>query len=95
MLDTEVLSRAGYYSAQQQGSYSIKKLAPALLGRGYDDLAIQGGMAAVVAWRQACREVDAEARRRIREDLLAYCGRDTHLMHEIVEALRRHAREGV
>lgn len=85
--DTEKLARAGYCHADQHGSWSIKKLAPALLGHGYDDLAIQDGMAAVVAWRQACREGDSATREKLEANLLAYCGRDTYLMHAIVERL--------
>lgn len=86
--DTETLARAGYCHADQKGSWSIKKLAPALLGSGYEDLAIQNGMAAVAAWRKVCVEEDTVVRGRLRADLLAYCGRDTSLMHEIVEKLR-------
>jgi hypothetical protein len=86
--DTEVLARSGYCHADQRGSWSIKKLAPALLGTGYQGLAIQNGLAAVAAWKSACREGDPSARERLRANLLAYCGRDTSLMHEIVEKLR-------
>lgn len=88
--DTERLLLAGYYHPAQRGSYSIKKVAPALLGRGYEGLEIQDGMAAVVAWKRAisqgCPPGDRTA---IRYDLLAYCGRDTRLMHDIIDALRR------
>jgi hypothetical protein len=89
--DTEELAHAGYYHATQQGSYSIKKLAPALLGTGYEDLAIQDGMAAVIAWRKACGKADPAVRERLRSELLAYCGRDTRLMQEIVDGLRDYA----
>lgn len=85
--DTEAISKAGYYHPDQQGSWSIKKIAPALIGRGYDDLDIADGMAAVVAWRRAVA-ADGEERERLREDLLRYCGRDAELMHGILEALR-------
>lgn len=88
--DTEKLLLAGYYHPAQQGSYSIKKVAPALLGHGYGDLEIQDGMAAVVAWKRAlARECPAEDREAIRHRLLAYCGRDTELMHDIIEEIRR------
>ena len=86
--DTEALARAGYYHPAQKGSWSIKKLAPALIGTGYEGLAIQNGLAAVAAWKNACTERDPAARERIRAELLAYCGQDTALMHEIVERLR-------
>lgn len=89
-LDTKRIAEAGYYNAAQQGSYSIKKLAPALIGRGYDDLRIGNGMAAVVAWRNAVRRDASERlRERTKSDLLDYCGRDAELMHAILEELRR------
>lgn len=88
--DTAVIARAGYYHPAQKGSYSIKQLAPALVGRGYDDLGIQSGMLAVAQWRRATDpSVSADERDRLREDLLAYCGRDAELMHAILEELRR------
>lgn len=90
LVDTEKLAKDGYYHPDQLGSWSIKKLAPCLTGRGYDDLEIQNGMMAVVAWR---RLVDAPTpaaeRARLRRWLIEYCGRDAVLMHEVLEALRR------
>lgn len=86
--DTEKLAKAGYCHADQRGSWSIKKLAPALLGSGYNDLAIQNGMAAVAAWKSALAEADPVVRDRLRADLLEYCGRDTVLMHRVIEKLR-------
>ncbi len=91
--DTETISRPGYYHPAQQGSWSIKKLAPALVGRGYEDLEIDNGMAAVLAWRKALG-ADGVERERLRAELLEYCGRDAELMHRILEALRRLSAEG-
>lgn len=88
--DSLDIAKSGYQHPEQIGSYSIKKLAPALIGRGYDDLAVSDGMAAVVAWRRAIDpETDPAERERISVDLLQYCGRDAELMHEILEELRR------
>ena len=87
LADTETIAKTGYYHRDQQGSWSIKKLAPALIGRGYDDLEITHGMAAVMAWRQAVA-AEGEERKRLRGELLRYCARDAELMHEILEALR-------
>lgn len=86
--DTETLAKAGYCHADQKGSWSIKKLAPALLESGYEDLAIQNGMAAVAAWKRALAEDDPVVKGRLRAGLLEYCGRDTLLMHRIIEKLR-------
>lgn len=89
VFDTAELVRRGYAHPAQQGSHSIKKVAPVLLARGYEDLALQDGMAAVATWKRACDPtVDADERERLRAELLAYCGRDTELLHELVEALR-------
>lgn len=85
--DTEMLARAGYCHADMEGSWSIKNLAPALLGRGYEDLSIQNGMAAVVAWKKALALSSQVERESARAELLAYCGRDTALMRELVDRL--------
>jgi hypothetical protein len=59
-----------------------------LLGKGYEGLSIQNGLEAVAAWKSACSESDPNSRTKLRADLLAYCGRDTSLMHDIVERPR-------
>jgi hypothetical protein len=62
-----------------QGSFSLKKLAPVLVGQGYDDLAIQNGMLAVTEWQKLegmnGPEKDAQL-----ASLTAYCQRDAELM---------------
>lgn len=89
-LDTLQIAKAGYHHPQQLGSYSLKKLAPALTGRGYDELAIGNGMLAVARWRQAIDpSTEPSLREQIRKDLLAYCGLDAELMHTILERLRQ------
>jgi hypothetical protein len=88
-IDTEQIARAGYYHPDQMSSYSIKRLAPALTGRGYDGLAIGDGMMAVAEWRRALRpETSAEEREAVRANLVEYCGLDAELMHDILERLR-------
>lgn len=87
--DTEEIARVGYYHPQQLGSWSLKKLAPALVGRGYDDLAVADGMAAVRAWRRmSSAGTNETGKASLRSELLAYCGRDAALMHDILEELR-------
>lgn len=89
-LDTVQISEAGYHHPAQLGSYSLKKLAPALTGRGYAELAIGNGMLAVARWRQAIDPTtDLAVRERICNDLLAYCGLDAELMHSILTQLRQ------
>lgn len=90
IFDTRQLLESGYYHPAQDGSYSLKKVSPALVGRGYQDLAVQNGMAAVVAWRVACALLPGSTRRTaIEKDLLDYCDRDTELMHSMLEAIRK------
>lgn len=62
-----------------------------LVGRGYEDLGIQDGMAAVVKWKEAIDPTTPRmAKTALERQLLAYCGRDTQLMHEIIESVRTH-----
>ncbi len=89
LYDTLDLLQSGYYHPAQRGSYSIKRAAPALLGRGYEDLDIQDGMAAVVSWKKAIDPAtDPKTRADLAASLREYCGRDTLLMYDIVEAVR-------
>ena len=77
-----------YLHPAQLGSASIKAVLPVLAGRGYEHLEIQEGDEAS---REFLRSLDPtttpEERERIRAALLAYCGRDTEGMVEIVRAL--------
>lgn len=92
IFDTVQLLEAGYYNPAQHGSYSLKKIAPALLGRGYEDLQIQSGMAAVIGWKQLISPTTAAAtKQQVSNDLRHYCGRDTRLMHDMIEAVRAFA----
>lgn len=89
LCDTEKIAKAGYYHPRQLGSWSIKALAPCLTGRGYDDLEIQHGMAAVVGWRRLLNAAPGSPERdELRRRLLEYCGRDAVLMHEVLQKLR-------
>lgn len=77
-----------YYPAQH-GSASIKAVLPALTGRGYEKLAIRDGSEASEEFKRITfTEVNPTERRRVREDLEAYCGLDTRGMVDIVARLR-------
>lgn len=79
-----------YYHPEQHGSASMKAVLPALTGKGYDGLAIQEGNTASNEFlRVTFGDVAEEERRRVRERLEQYCGRDTEGMIWIVDALRR------
>jgi hypothetical protein len=67
-----------------RGSYSLKKVAPAVAGITYDDLDIgEGGDASAVFYRLATDfSLSGDDRGRYRSALLEYCSRDTlALMH--------------
>ncbi len=89
LFDTCDLLRRGYYHYDQHGSYSIKKVAPVLLGKSYDHLAIQDGMTAVAKWKYATSDAtSAEEKAKIGGHLKSYCQQDTMLMCEIIRKIR-------
>lgn len=79
-----------YYTPQMQGSYSIKKVLPALVPElSYENLNIQeGGTASntFTAMLQGNFKGDEE---QTRKDLLAYCELDTLAMVKILEKLKQ------
>jgi hypothetical protein len=77
-----------YYHPAQHGSASIKKVLPAITGKGYDNLAINNGDAASGAFLAVTYgEATEEERLQVRRDLEKYCGLDTEGMIWIVEKL--------
>jgi hypothetical protein len=78
-----------YYHPEQRGSASIKSVLPALTGSGYDDLDINNGDAASLAFlNMTYGQMPAAERAKTRADLERYCGLDTEGMIRIVERLR-------
>lgn len=78
-----------YYHPSQDGSASMKKVLPALTGRGYDEMEIQeGGTASMEYMRVTFGEVTEAERRKVRAALEQYCGRDTEGMVWILDALQ-------
>ena len=79
-----------YYTPSMQGSYSIKKVLPALVPElSYKMLNIQEGGTASNTFSQMVQgnfEGDAV---QTRTDLLAYCKMDTYAMVKILEVLKR------
>jgi hypothetical protein len=86
----EPFARFDYYHPAQNGSASLKAVLPVLGARGYDHLEVQDGTAAAREFlRLRQGGVAAGEAARVRAALLAYCGRDTEGMVEIVAALER------
>ena len=73
-----------------EGSTSIKAVLPALVpSMSYDGMAVADGGGAIRAYAEFLKpETTAMRRRKIREDLLAYCGQDTLAMVKVLEALQ-------
>jgi predicted RecB family nuclease len=91
LVDVHGLARAHVYHPDFCGSFSIKKVAPALApGFGYGDLdAVAEGNAASAAFLRLARgELEPSEAQRMRKALLAYCERDTLALVEVHRALR-------
>lgn len=70
------------------GKYSIKNVLPILTDLTYDGMEIAGGMTASIKWfHAATRRGTADERKKIFNDLEAYCKRDTLAMVRIYEHL--------
>lgn len=81
-------SRKHYYMPEMKGSYSIKKVLPALVPKySYADLNISEGGAASLSFEGLYNETVDTKISTIRKDLLAYCKLDTLAMVEILKVL--------
>src|SRR5262249_6636231 len=78
------------------GSFGLKSVLPALVPElRYDALAIADGATASLELERLLfpeRELGAEARAHLREDLLRYCGQDSWGLVKLLECLRHLAR---
>jgi hypothetical protein len=74
-----------YYNPKQQGSASIKKVLPALVGKDYSGMEISDGGSASVEFYNMCYNNG----KNVREALLKYCCLDTLAEVLIVEKLGR------
>jgi len=78
-----------YYCPTQKGSYSIKKVLPAITGKGYDNLEINNGGDASVRYFNSHIRDKEEVKNKLRQNLLNYCGLDTEGMVWIVDELKK------
>lgn len=86
-----VFSNKNYYKREMEGSYSIKKVLPALFPNDpeldYSNLpGVKKGDQASAAFKEMANTTPEEVAR-IREELLAYCKLDTYAMVKIWEKL--------
>ncbi|MCZ7615351.1 MAG: hypothetical protein M5T52_17860 [Ignavibacteriaceae bacterium] len=76
-----------------KGSYSIKVVLPALVpDLSYDDLEINEGGLASIAYESLQSETDLMVIAEIKQQLLEYCKLDTHGMVRILEELEKIAK---
>jgi len=79
-----------YYHASQKDTASLKKVLPAVTGKGYEEMNIGAGMDASIAYgRIMYGDVTEEEIARVRGDLLKYCKLDTEGMIWVVDELRK------
>ena len=78
-----------YYDKSQKGSYSIKKVLPAVTGKSYEELEIGNGGDASMMYFYSHIKPKLENKEEIRKNLLKYCGLDTEGMVWIVDRLKK------
>ena len=93
IIDLLPLVRKYCYHPEFHGSFSLKAVLPALAPDfGYSDLEISDGSLASAAYAEMIRpETTPERRSSLRQDLLAYCERDTEAMVRLSETLRSYS----
>jgi hypothetical protein len=86
----KIFSDHHYLHPEFRGSTSIKKVIPVLAPHlSYENLAVGDGMTASITWfHMANPDMDEAERRRIYNDLCAYCHMDTWAMVEIFNFLK-------
>jgi len=78
-----------YYAPAMNGSYSIKKVLPALIPElTYNDLEIKEGGDASIIFESLQTETDMFKIEEVRKNLLEYCKLDTFAMVEILDFLK-------
>lgn len=89
-----VVKRGLYLDSRFEGSASLKKVLPAVAPQlAYGDLNISNGEMAAGSWPLLVGPATpAKEKRKIEKDLLAYCGRDTLAMVEVLKKFEEAAR---
>ncbi len=79
-----------YYNASQKDTASLKRVLPAITGKGYEEMGIGAGMDASIAYeRITYGDATQEEISKVRTDLEKYCALDTEGMIWIVDKLRK------
>lgn len=90
LVDPHPIIKANVYHKDFRGSFSLKEVAPTLLGPQwrYENLEVSDGKLAQVVFNEMIQERTPEDRRKIlRKQLLDYCAQDTLAMVELIKWL--------
>lgn len=92
LVDPLPIFRDAVYHPDFKGSYSIKKVGPALLGEdsSYEKLLVQDGTQAVVTFRKMISSQNPEEKTTLFNALVEYCDKDTYVMGLLVKWLFQH-----
>ena len=91
-VDPLPIVRAHVYDRAFHGSFSIKSVAPALLGEqlSYEGMSVADGVQAQLGFMELISPKTAPARKaELKQAMLAYCTPDTLAMVNLVEWLRQ------
>jgi hypothetical protein len=85
--------RSHVYHAEFRGSYSLKRVLPALVPDiTYEGMEVSEGSEAGLVWEKINgNQLEAEVRNRLRKALLAYCKQDTLAMVRLLDVLCLHS----
>ena len=90
IIDLAVPFRSFYfYDKSQKGSYSIKKVLPAVTKKSYDELEIGNGADASMLYFYSHIKPKLDNKNEIRENLIKYCCLDTEGMVWILDGIRK------
>jgi hypothetical protein len=79
-----------YYTREMQGSYSLKKVLPALVpDSSYEGMEIADGRQASSQYIELGSIDNIDKKETIKSDLLKYCKQDTHSMVDVLECLKK------
>lgn len=97
LVDPLPVFRSSVYDPGFRGSFSIKNVAPALLGESasYDEMEVGGGTEAQSAYMEMINPATQETRKeKLRKGLIEYCTKDTKGMVDLVDWLFEAAQSG-
>jgi len=79
-----------YYTREMQGSYSLKKVLPALVpDSSYEGMEIADGRQASSQYIELGSIDNIDEKETIKSDLLKYCKQDTQSMVDVLECLKK------